>query len=139
MVEQLIFLASRATLIEPSAIAARQRHIERYSHHLNTSPLIPGCLLATDNSLDKMSFRPGFRSSLGSSTFQTFRNTFRQTLGRRWQSVTADATQTVDNAAAKVQKEKLNPFAWNSPVGPKTVHFWFVVILLLNSSKLTLL
>jgi hypothetical protein len=65
-----------------------------------------------------MSFRPGFRSFR--NAFAGFRAANRNgfsSFGRRYQ-----------DAAAAAEKEKLNPFAWNSPVGPKTVHFWAPVM-----------
>jgi len=64
-----------------------------------------------------MSYRPGFRTASGG--FAGFRTAFRRTFNRRWQSSTT-AEQPV--------KENSNPFSWNSPVGPKTVHFWAPVM-----------
>lgn len=44
---------------------------------------------------------------------------FRQAPQRRLQSTAADANAAPQSAFAKL---------WNSPVGPKTVHFWYVII-----------
>jgi hypothetical protein len=52
--------------------------------------------------------------------FQSFRHTFRKPLSRRWQSSAQESAQ------AQAKPETNNPFSWNSPVGPKTVHFWYV-------------
>jgi len=65
-----------------------------------------------------MSFKAGFRPL---RAFHSFRTTFRQSFSRRWQ------TTASDSATAPV-KENRNPFDWNSPVGPKTVHFWAPVM-----------
>ena len=54
-----------------------------------------------------MSFRPGSR------IFSAFRPFFRQPLLKRNQSTAAPEESGF---------QKL----WNSPVGPKTVHFWYV-------------
>ncbi|KAF2669074.1 UPF0041-domain-containing protein [Microthyrium microscopicum] len=66
-----------------------------------------------------MSFRPGLRSFR--AAFQNFRTANRQTVGRRWQT-------TAEAPPPPPPKENLNPLSWNSPVGPKTVHFWAPVM-----------
>jgi hypothetical protein len=55
-----------------------------------------------------MSFRPGSR------IFNTFRSTFSQPLLRRRAGTSAAPEQS---GLTKL---------WNSPIGPKTVHFWYV-------------
>lgn len=60
-----------------------------------------------------MSFRPGAR------IFNNFRPFFRQPLLRRRVQTAAGPEETVQSGFAKL---------WNSPVGPKTVHFWCVHI-----------
>ncbi|KAF2430322.1 UPF0041-domain-containing protein [Tothia fuscella] len=62
-----------------------------------------------------MSQRAGLRL-LQARTFQTIRTTFRQPFQRRIQT----ATEAKIEAPTQSQLAKL----WNSPVGPKTVHFW---------------
>jgi hypothetical protein len=80
-----------------------------------------------------MSFRAGLRPV---ASLQPFRATFKHNAqqrnftqhfrqkfgkgGRRWQSTTAG------EGAQGAKKENRNPFDLNSPVGPKTVHFWYV-------------
>ncbi|KAF2753342.1 UPF0041-domain-containing protein [Pseudovirgaria hyperparasitica] len=61
-----------------------------------------------------MSFKPGAR--LFQAGRGIFRTQFRQPFARRNASTAADTAP----------KEELSGFAklWNSPVGPKTVHFW---------------
>lgn len=74
-----------------------------------------------------MSFRAGFRPV---RAFAPFRTTFRQTFSKRWEStIPGEATAEAAKETLKKEKAKLNPFAWDSPVGPKTVHFWYVVII----------
>jgi hypothetical protein len=116
-----------------SLIAATSHSICPVTPHFTCTLLL--CSLLTISPLHTphtMSFRPGLRSA-----FQPIRNVFRQTFnrqpfGKRWQSATADpvgaTAEAAAEAAAKAEKAKLNPFAWNSPVGPKTVHFWYVYI-----------
>lgn len=49
---------------------------------------------------------------------QTLRNQFRQSFQRRWQSTAEAPVDTTGQSG--FQK------FYNSPVGPKTVHFWYV-------------
>jgi hypothetical protein len=55
------------------------------------------------------------------TAFQPLRSTLRKPVTRRWQSSTPESAP-----AAAPKAESNNPFSWNSPVGPKTVHFWYV-------------
>lgn len=57
-----------------------------------------------------MSFRPGSR------IFSAFRPFFRQPLHRRGVNTAAGAEEAGQSKFGKF---------WNSPVGPKTVHFWY--------------
>ena len=57
-----------------------------------------------------MSFRPGFRA------FNAFRANFTQYTARRHAS-------TAPGAEAPAGFAKF----WNSPIGPKTVHFWYAL------------
>jgi hypothetical protein len=115
--------ATRTFLITAAKFTARHLRALSWSHIPITTPHLTLTLTLSPLSplspiTANMSFRPGFRTF--GSAFQPFRNAFRQSFGRRWQSATAEAAP-----AAKAEKEKLNPFSWNSPVGPKTVHFWY--------------
>lgn len=87
--------------------------------HLPSSPLSPRlnspisfgphCLLSFPTIA--MSSRPSYR------LFQASRNLFRQPLlRRRIQTAAPSETQANQSGFAKL---------WNSPVGPKTVHFWY--------------
>jgi hypothetical protein len=69
-----------------------------------------------------MSQRAGLRL-LQASKQATLRTSFRQTFFRRNASTTADATAT-EATANQSGFAKL----WNSPVGPKTVHFWYATM-----------
>jgi hypothetical protein len=65
-----------------------------------------------------MPFRMGLRPLR--TAFQPFRSVLvRKPAARRWQSSTPEPAPVAPKASN-------NPFAWNSPVGPKTVHFWYV-------------
>jgi hypothetical protein len=61
------------------------------------------------------------RAGLRALRFSTFRQTFQQSFARRWQSTVPEAGVPLE---AVKKPESTNPFAWSSPVGPKTVHFW---------------
>ncbi|MCJ1327793.1 hypothetical protein MMC10_004468 [Thelotrema lepadinum] len=50
---------------------------------------------------------------------QTKQQLVRRNLGRRWQSTDAAAPAAEQSGFAKI---------WNSPIGPKTVHFWAPVM-----------
>jgi hypothetical protein len=63
-------------------------------------------------------FRATFKQNFQRNFSQNFRQQFKQG-GKRWQDTTAGA------GAQGAKKESSNPFSWNSPVGPKTVHFWY--------------
>lgn len=73
-------------------------------------PLLDGCDTVRRDAVN-MSFRPGSR------IFNNFRPFFRQPLLRR----------RVGTAAAPGEQSGFAKL-WNSPVGPKTVHFWYVYI-----------
>ena len=51
--------------------------------------------------------------------FRSRQQQIRQSLNRRWQSTEAPAAA----AAAAPEQAGFAKF-WNSPIGPKTVHFW---------------
>ena len=63
-----------------------------------------------------MSFRPGSR------IFNTFRAYYGQPLLRRRAGTTASPEQS---GFTKL---------WNSPVGPKTVHFWYVILFVFDAT-----
>lgn len=65
-----------------------------------------------------MSFRPTTRI-LNFSRNLLRSPVFRQAPQRRLQSTAADANAPSQSGFAKF---------WNSPVGPKTVHFWYVAV-----------
>lgn len=79
------------------------------------------------------SVRPVFRTSSPLFT-QQYTNAFaRQTVraGRRFQS-TGVPTEGIADAAAV--KESFLKRMWDSPIGVKTVHFWYEIISNINSS-----
>lgn len=71
------------------------------------------------HSTSRMSSRLGLRL-LQARAYQPLRMSFRQPLQRRLQSTVAE-TKIEPPSQSAVQK------LWNSPVGPKTVHFWYVI------------
>ena len=68
--------------------------------------------------------RPAFHTSGGAAAAAsraTFRATFRNTTGRRFQSTTGSGAAAGEGAAQPSWFQRM----WASPVGLKTVHFWY--------------
>jgi len=71
-----------------------------------------------------MAARIGFRSVQQTIRQPAFRQQIHTTFQRRSQSTVSEAAQTVAKDASQSALTKF----WNSPVGPKTVHFWAPVM-----------
>ena len=105
-------VSSERAFSTPSVIKTQPLHLPSKlpSSSLN-SPISfrPLCLLSFPTVA--MSSRPSYR------LFQASRNLFRQPLlRRRIQTAAPSEAQANQSGFAKL---------WNSPVGPKTVHFWY--------------
>lgn len=74
--------------------------------------------MATPSSTLFRASRPAFRS-------QFFTPAFRRSAGRRWQSSDAGTGTGGAGGTSGAPHESWFQKAWNSPVGVKTVHFWY--------------
>jgi hypothetical protein len=105
----------------PVIAQRRQQSLHRVVAALDLSALHP-------TATDTMSQRAGFRLLQRASQQQpTFRTAFRQPFFRR-NVATADGPVT-DATTSQGGFAKL----WNSPVGPKTVHFWYAAMILMDT------
>lgn len=76
--------------------------------------------MATPSSTLFRASRPAFRS-------QFFTLAIRRSAGRRWQSSDAGTgTGGAGGTSGSAPHESWFQRAWNSPVGVKTVHFWYL-------------
>jgi mitochondrial pyruvate carrier 2 len=74
--------------------------------------------MATPSSTLFRASRPAFRS-------QFFTPAFRRSAGRRWQSSDAGTGTGGAGGTSGAPNESWFQKAWNSPIGVKTVHFWY--------------
>jgi hypothetical protein len=113
--KQLVAVKEGAFKYPASTSAERFTYPRLCFTKLNTMPAPSQLLRAA---------RPAFRSQFFTSQLQSSRTGFKSKFGgRRWQSTASPAAQP-----------SWFKRMWDSPIGLKTVHFWFVPVLLSGQS-----